>query len=339
MRPALRLSAAPRTVSDATRFTANNLHAGSKAAAPPPGGRWAPPRSPPSSASKPAAGSSVVETPEQRVARLREAHRRAKEAQVSQLDRILDNSRRFFDSAHRITVLGLIALTGLAGVASMYTVYDMVRYNKKRKAEWIEAQKKLEADSLEAARLAYMLGKATDEQIALVEEHLERERGEGRGSSFFANLPPVLEPARSSSSSSTESVPSSSLPSSSTAAAAASSSHPTSVTETVSLPSSEHDPQQQQQDQQPGQKGLWAWLTSNLKREEEGDGPGDRRLGWESLSEEDDGAGVRDSDLARAVERREYLKAKAEAEAEAARKAAEQQQAEQGQKKSKSWLW
>ncbi|KAL1838217.1 hypothetical protein VTJ49DRAFT_2944 [Mycothermus thermophilus] len=329
MRPSIRLSAAPRTVSDATRFTANNLHATSKAAAPPPG-RWAPPRTPPNSTSKSAAGttgSSVVETPEQRVARLREAHRRAKEAQVSKFDSIVDNSRRFFDSAHRITVLGLIALTGLAGIASAYTVYDMVRYNKKRKAEWLEAQKKLEADSLEAARLAYMLGKATDEQIALVEEQIERERREGHNTSFFANLPPVLEPAKpSSSSSSSEST-------STPASTPSSSSQPKSVTETVSFTSSQQSDENQRQER----KGLWSWLTSNLKREEEGDGASDRRLGWESLSEEDDGAGVRESDLARAAEeRREYLRAKAEAEA--ARKAAEQE-AGQGKEHGKGKKW
>jgi hypothetical protein len=39
-----------------------------------------------------------------------------------------------------------------------------------------------------------------------------------------------------------------------------------------------------------------------------------RRLGWESLSEEDDGTGVRDSDLVRAVEEKQaYLRARAHA--------------------------
>lgn len=51
-----------------------------------------------------------------------------------------------------------------------YTAYDMLRHNRKRKAEFLEVQKKMSADSLEAARLAYMRGEASDDQITLVED-------------------------------------------------------------------------------------------------------------------------------------------------------------------------
>lgn len=51
-----------------------------------------------------------------------------------------------------------------------YTAYDMLRYNRQRKAEFAEVQKKLSVDSLEAARLAYMRGDATPEQVALVDK-------------------------------------------------------------------------------------------------------------------------------------------------------------------------
>lgn len=60
-----------------------------------------------------------------------------------------------------------------------YTALDMMRHNKKRQAEFIEAQKKMAADSLEAARLAYMRGEANDEQKALVEEAQARAEGQG----------------------------------------------------------------------------------------------------------------------------------------------------------------
>ncbi|KAK4126933.1 hypothetical protein N657DRAFT_640808 [Parathielavia appendiculata] len=309
MRPTVRLSAAPRSVSDATRFTATMPHASSKAAAPPP--RFASPKSgaappPPAPAGGPvpfgggsSAGSIPFETPEQKVARLRAAHRRAKEAQVSKFDRIVDASRRVFDSAHKITVKGLVGFTIIAGVATVYTAVDMMMYNKKRSREWVEAQKKLEADSLEAARLAYMTGKATDEQIALVEEYLEREREAGRKTSFFDKLPSALEP---SSQPATESQQHSQQQ------------QPTaSVTEIVSWPSSSSkqpltaSPSSTPEEEtapSPTKTGLWAWLTSNLKREDEGP----------SLSEQDEGAGVRDSDLARAVDDKQaYLRAKAHA--------------------------
>lgn len=58
-----------------------------------------------------------------------------------------------------------------------YTAYDMLRYNRQRKAEFIEVQRKMSADSLDAARLAYMRGDATDEQISLVEEANARSDG------------------------------------------------------------------------------------------------------------------------------------------------------------------
>ena len=55
-------------------------------------------------------------------------------------------------------------------------------------------------------------------------------------------------------------------------------------------------------------KGILAisrdWLFSGLKNEEEGDdiGSSERRIGYESLSEEDDVMGERESDILRAVE-------------------------------------
>lgn len=69
-----------------------------------------------------------------------------------------------------------------------YTAYDMLRYNRKRKAEFVEAQQRMSADSLEAARLAYMRGDASDEQISLVEE--ANARAGGAGGDF--KLPSIL---------------------------------------------------------------------------------------------------------------------------------------------------
>lgn len=60
-----------------------------------------------------------------------------------------------------------------------YTALDMMRHNRKRQAEFLEAQQKMAADSLEAARLAYMRGEANDVQIALVEDANARASGQG----------------------------------------------------------------------------------------------------------------------------------------------------------------
>ena len=64
----------------------------------------------------------------------------------------------------------------------------MLRYNRARRAEWIEAQKKLEADSLSAARVAYVKDTATEEQVALVEEANREAQAQG------VKLPPLLSP-------------------------------------------------------------------------------------------------------------------------------------------------
>jgi hypothetical protein len=196
----------------------------------------------------------------------------------------------------------------------------MIMYNKKRSAEWAEAQKKLEADSLEAARIAYMTGRADEEQIALVEEQLERERESGRKTSFFNNASVLSTPENPSTS-----------PSSAAAAA----------TPTESQPPSAQSPseQQPQQTEQQQKASLWSWLTSNLKTEEEPFTPST-------------------PDMVRAVEERQaQLQAKAQAALERERENQRQGgpldrvgvvdgadgQAENGEgetaKKKKGWLW
>ena len=64
----------------------------------------------------------------------------------------------------------------------------MLRYNRARRAEWVEAQKKLEADELATARLAYLKGEATKDQTALVE--VANREAERTG----VKLPPLLSP-------------------------------------------------------------------------------------------------------------------------------------------------
>ncbi|KAM0446313.1 hypothetical protein ACHAQK_001231 [Fusarium lateritium] len=156
----------PRSVKDATRFTSTIPHATSKTTQ-----RTA--RIP-------------GESPEQRVRRLRQAHLAAQHAQVSKTDRIIDASRRFFDVAHRWTVGSIVIFTAVAGVVSVYSVWDMVRYNRARRAEWVEAQKKLEDNELAMARLAYIKGEATEDQILLVEEANRAAEAKGE------KLPPLL---------------------------------------------------------------------------------------------------------------------------------------------------
>jgi hypothetical protein len=64
----------------------------------------------------------------------------------------------------------------------------MLRYNRARRAEWIEAQKKFEADELATARIHYLKGDATEEQILLVEEANQQAEEQG------IKLPSLLSP-------------------------------------------------------------------------------------------------------------------------------------------------
>lgn len=229
----------------------------------------------------------------------------------------------------------------------------MITYNSKRKAEFIEAQKKLEADSLEAARLAYMTGKATEEQIALVEEVMERERAAGNhapsGSGIFTKMPnPISKPNSSGFESAVEQQKQKKITDVAEWPKDKEAEKPTSTVAAVEKKAEEAG------------KGLWAWMTASLKKEEEGDdiGSSQRRLGWESLSEEDDAAGVRDSDLVRAVEEHQIEKQSLASKAHAAfekekenqRKGGpldqvglkEEKTTEEGEKapkKKSGWLW
>jgi len=102
-----------RTVADATRFTATGPHAFSQ--------------SHPTSS----------ETPQQRVARLRDAARRAKEERTAGtvFERLLDRGRTMADKAHRVVAVGLIGGTVLAGAVTVYAITDMMLFNRRRRAE------------------------------------------------------------------------------------------------------------------------------------------------------------------------------------------------------------
>ncbi len=310
-----------RSVPDATRFTATTPFATSRLEARPsagqpsfsssasssasastsssssrfqsPSGGSQPPSQPPRRPGNPSSSaSSATETPEQRVARLRAAHLAARTARISPLDRLMARTRYLFDSVHRLAIVGLIGFTGIAGLLTLYTSVDMLRYNRQRKVEFQAAQKQMEADGLLAARLAFMQGKATPEQAAIVEAARREEAlaaptaadGDKKqdGSSFFkvpsllGGPTPVIVGAVAGEAAGSAEV----------------------VKTTAAAPDAAPSPS-------PKPSTSSSWFSRMLSREEEGEavGSSQRRLGYESLCEEDDAAGgVRDSDLVRALE-------------------------------------
>ena len=123
----------PRSVVDATRFTATAPHMYSKPSSfrspasntfspsSNPGSRSLPrgPSSSPSQRIPPYNSPAKPETPAEKVARLRAAHVAQRNAQISQWDKIVVRGRIVADAAHRYTALGLIGLTGMPNLRGM----------------------------------------------------------------------------------------------------------------------------------------------------------------------------------------------------------------------------
>jgi hypothetical protein len=151
------------------------------------------------------------ETPQQKVKRLREAANRAKMAQVTNWDYMYLYGRMAADAAHRFTVYGLIFATGkptqpgrlncsskahhneetiltlgigCIGVLAVFSIGDMVVYNRRKRAIYFAEEERAQARILEAARTAVSEGSATPAQAALVsgiaeeQEALEKKQAE-----------------------------------------------------------------------------------------------------------------------------------------------------------------
>ncbi|KAJ4304931.1 hypothetical protein N0V90_000459 [Kalmusia sp. IMI 367209] len=154
------MSKSPR---DSTRFTATGVWAHTK-----PGGR--------ATTLQFADPAPKNETPQQKVKRLRDAANRAKMAQVTKWDYMYLYGRMAADAAHRFTVYGIIFATGCIGVLAVFSIGDMVVYNRRKRAIFFEDQEREQAKILALARDAVLSGSATPAQTALVEGIAEEER-------------------------------------------------------------------------------------------------------------------------------------------------------------------
>ncbi|KAF2731800.1 hypothetical protein EJ04DRAFT_514363 [Polyplosphaeria fusca] len=156
---------------ESTRFTATGVWAHTK-----PGGR---------STTLPSTDPAPRnETPQQKVKRLREAANRAKMAQITKWDVMYLYGRLAADTAHLFTVYGIIFATGCIGVLAVFSIGDMVVYNRRKRAIYFENLEKEQARILQDARDAVSHGVATPAQAALVEgireeeEAMERKKAE-----------------------------------------------------------------------------------------------------------------------------------------------------------------
>ncbi|KAI9887953.1 MAG: hypothetical protein M1823_000210 [Watsoniomyces obsoletus] len=150
-----------RSANDATRFTPTGPHAHSKSSF----------RSPkPAPRAAPSSSSLKGETPLEKVARLREAARRAQAQRLSRFDRAILVGRVWADRAHRGVVGFLIISTVLCGVYAVVAVSDMMLYNRRKRNEWHQAKLENYYRTLAEAREAEKLGTPTEEHLAILKK-------------------------------------------------------------------------------------------------------------------------------------------------------------------------
>ncbi|KAF1947657.1 hypothetical protein EJ02DRAFT_498841 [Clathrospora elynae] len=161
----------PKVQQDSTRFTATGVWAHTR-----PGGR--------ATTLQFADPAPKNETPQQKVKRLREAANRAKMAQVTRWDYMYLYGRMAADAAHRFTVYGLIFATGCVGVLAVFSIGDMIVYNRRKRAIYFAEEERAQAKILELARSAVAQGTASPAQAALVtgiaeeQEAMEKKKAE-----------------------------------------------------------------------------------------------------------------------------------------------------------------
>ncbi|KAG9248697.1 cytochrome oxidase c assembly-domain-containing protein [Calycina marina] len=147
-----------RSAVDATRFTSTTPHASAKS---PLSFR----HNPHSSSQPPNKPGSIGETPLEKVKRLRAAANAAREAQVTTADKIIIRGRVWADRLHRITALGLIGLTVVAGGVTIYALGDMMIYNRSKRAQYFAQKESLEDTAIAEARAAIQSGTADQRQL------------------------------------------------------------------------------------------------------------------------------------------------------------------------------
>lgn len=110
-------------------------------------------------------------------------------AQVTKWDYMYLYGRMTADAVHRFTVYGLIFATGCIGVLAVFSIGDMIVYNRRKRAIYFAEEERQQARILEAARNAVATGTATAAQNALVtgiaeeEEAMEKKKAERKAPS------------------------------------------------------------------------------------------------------------------------------------------------------------
>lgn len=175
-----------RSPSEATRFTSTGPYASTK-----PSGSVNFTGNPgvPSSGTQIDFGSAPAgETAQQKIARLRAAAALAKRGNESSFDKTVRIGRRWADIAHRVTALGLVGFTVLSAAVAAAGITDMLLHNRRRRNEWLAEKQAESARELSIARLALEQGRATEDQMLLI----NRERVAEEAAEAKRNKPGIL---------------------------------------------------------------------------------------------------------------------------------------------------
>ena len=161
----------PRSATEATRFTSTGPHAQAYSSASPTStSSSVPPRG--TTVDYPTSAPPPNETPQQKVARLREAARLAKASSEPPLERWIASGRSVADRLHKGTVIGLISLSMICTGMAAYSLGDMMLYNRRKRREFFQEQQRNYDIALQRAVRAEEEGTLTAD-LALV---LNKER-------------------------------------------------------------------------------------------------------------------------------------------------------------------
>lgn len=170
----------PRSPNDATRFTATQPYMASKPS------EAAAAASNPSTVSPAASSRSQIdfgtappnESAQQKIARLRAAASSARRGKETGFDKAVRVGRVWADRAHRVTAIGLIGLTVVAGVVATAGITDMLMHNRRRRNEWLAEKQAQSAAELLEARKAQSKGIVTEDQMLLINRERAKEAAE-----------------------------------------------------------------------------------------------------------------------------------------------------------------
>lgn len=113
------------------------------------------------------------ETAAEKVARLRQARLREREAQITTWDRVVIRGRVWADRAHKVTVVSLLGFSIVAAAITGFALTDMILHNRRKRSAFYAEQRAIYSQRLIEAIETEKSGMPLDEDQTLV---INRER-------------------------------------------------------------------------------------------------------------------------------------------------------------------